>query len=187
MRTRFVRSRPGRRISSRRKPKFMWVRDTHHNVGPVAVNSDDWLFDWRTDMSLSANFNLPDFTVYRTIMQVSLQYHLSAAAYPADTGCWFAVYTDSSLQAQNVSVFTATQMYAQKYMLWYKIYHSEGQMFSPFAATVAASTYSLYKSFDIKTRRKLQLTDSVFSTLQPTGNMVLDQYDVSVNCLIRLP
>lgn len=186
MQTRFIRRR-GRRLGVRKKPKFMWIRQTIHNVGPVAINSDDLMFTWRSDMSLSANFNLPDFTVYRVILQVSLLYHLSAAAYTSDTGAWVAMYSDSSLQAQNVSVFTATQMYAQRYMLWDKIYHAEGQMFSPFAATVAANTYTLYKRFDVKTRRKLQLTDSVFTTIQPTGNMVLDQYDTSWNLLIRVP
>ena len=175
------------RAGFRRKAKFMWVRDTLHNVGPVAVNSNDLLFQWRTDLSLGANLNVNDFTVYRVLLKISLQYHLSAAAYPADTGCWCAVYTDSTLQTQNLSVFTGMQNYAQRYMLWDKIYHSEGQMFSPFTAVVTASTYSLFEKYDIKTRRKLAESDSLFLTLQPTGNMVLDQFDITHNILIRTP
>jgi len=165
----------------------MWIRDFNHNVGPVAVNSNDLMFAWRSDMSLSANFNIPDLTVYRSIVQVSLVYHLSAAAYTSDTGCWVALYADSSLQVQTNPVFLSTNPYMQHWMLWDKMYHSEGQMNSPFTAVTTASVYTLYKKFDVKTRRKLQLTDSLFLTLQPAGNMILDQYDISFNVLIRVP
>lgn len=187
MPTTFLR-RGRRRISTgRRKPKFMWIRDTVHNVGPIAVNANDLMIAWRNDMSLSANFNLPDFTVYRVIAQLSLSYHLSAASYSSDTGCWVGVFADSSLQTQTASLFTGTGQYIQKYMLWDKLMHSEGQMNTPFAAVTTASVYTAYKRWDIKTRRKLGETDSVFLVTQPAGNMILDQYDINWNLLLRVP
>jgi hypothetical protein len=166
----------------------MWVRDTIHNVGPVAVNAQDMLLQWRTDMGLSSAFNLPDYTVYRTIVKCSFQLHLSAASYTSDSGVALGAFVDSDLQVQTNSLLPPlTGQYLQKFMVWDKWFLFEAIQNSPTAATVAAQFYTGYKMYDMKTRRKLGLTDSVWFIVQPTGNVILDQFDLWWNILVRVP
>jgi len=168
----------------RKKAKYFWARDTVDNAGPAGSNPTDLLAGYKASFGLV--FNLPDIVIWRVIIKISIDIHLSAAAYTSTSGVDLGIYVDDSVQTQEGDPIT--NRYGEKYMMWDKLFLSEPlSMGLGAAAVTSTNVYQLYKFYDIKSRRKMQPRDTLWLEMSNQGNVVMDQFSLFYSVLLRLP
>lgn len=134
---------------------------------------------------MGLTLNLPDLVIWRIHIKISIDIHLATASYTAQNGAFVALFVDDSTQAQLTPL---TNQYGQRYLMWDKIYLSEQAMNGmAIAAVTTTNTYQMYKTYDIRSRRKLLLQDTLFFQLVAHGQTVFDQFEVTYSVLLRIP
>lgn len=181
MQTRFIRRRGfGRRFGARKR-RWQWVRTTQNNAAPAATNFNDLFATWRTTANFSITF--PEFTIWRIHIKVSVLLHLSPATVTSSDGALIALYTENmDLAVQENPV---THPYNYQYLMWDQLYNAEQQVFSHAGTT---SPLMVYRQYDIRARRKIpNVMESLWLSINSTGNAVLDNYSFTASILTKLP
>jgi hypothetical protein len=130
-------------------------------------------------------FNVIDYTIWRIHIRISIDIHLTAAAYTGGDGYTYGLYVDSKNQTQ-FATGPLTNQYEQRYLAWNNMYLQKTLAESPFAAVVTANIYGLYEEIDVRSHAKLNpQNDTLFLQLDSFGNAQADQFDLTYAVLLR--
>lgn len=182
---RFVRRRFGRQLARRRTE---WARFTKNDVAPNAtLNGYELLDSFRNAFGI--NINLPDITIGRLHIRISIGVHISAALGPND-GVLIAVATcdrdDISGGTGTVSSPVA-EPYDLDYMWWEQLYVSELVQNGGVRPTAATDTV-LYRNLDIRSKRKLRgMGETLTVQLVASGNATITGVSLTGQALMLLP
>lgn len=165
----------------RRPHRWIWVRETTNNASPSAtLNNLDFLSAWRTHTGISVN--LPEITVWRFKLKISIRVTLAAAVQPND-GVLLTTFVDSTSQTLSSQL---TNPFDQPDMIYEFMYCNETTKMSGLGAA-AASAMPLYVSRDIRARRKLRsIDDSLQGQLAASGQAQITHYSYSSAILLKL-
>lgn len=168
--------------STRRRAKWLWVRETISDVSASAIHNYDLLTQYKADMGIT--LNLPDIRIWRIILKISIRFHLSPATITASDGFLLSLFVDDS---QVFPTNTLLSPYGEMYQTWDQIYMAslwqQGQVLS-----VATNNFMLYREYDVRTHRKLRdFKDTQIMQLVSTGNTVTDEISFTESILLRLP
>jgi len=125
-----------------------------------------------------------DYSIWRIHIRISIDIHLTAAAYTSDTGYSYGVYVDSINQTQ-LTGGPLTNQYEQRYLAWNTILLAKTISQNPFAVTVNLNTYMLYEEVDVRSRARVKEHDTLWFQLRSLGNAQADQFDVFYSVLLR--
>lgn len=135
------------------------------------------------------NINLPDITIGRLLLRISIGIHISAAPGPND-GVLVAVATSDK---DDISGGTGTisspvaSPYDLDYMWWEQLYYSEQLMQGLLKPTAAVDTI-LYRSLDIRSMRKLRgMGETLVVQTVATGNATITGTSITGQVLMLLP
>jgi len=164
----------------RKKPNYLWVRETFNNVAPAhspTPNLDDALGTFKTQYGIS--LNLPDFTIWRLRIKISI--HISSVAVLANNAVHFAAFVDSLETSPTIS--SLTKPFAHKYLMWDNLYLTDTVMQS---GETAAAVNVVYKEYDIKSHRRLEnIEDTLWFSLTELGNTNIVDYAYTWSLLLR--
>lgn len=164
----------------RRKAHYQWIRGEQSDTNVASLNFD-LLSDYRTVAGI--NVNIPEFTIWRVRIKISITLTLSPNAYLPSNGIFIGVWVDNF----DLTKITAalSQKYEQKYMLWDKMFQAEQEVQG--GSLLANQIPSLYKEYDIKTRRVCpNILETLLLQLTPGGNVSTFSYDMWYLVLLRL-
>lgn len=192
-RRRFIRRR-------RSRGRWIWARAvqglyTALNTGP-AVNQFDLLADFRqqfvTGSSGGLTLNLPDITIWRIHLKLSLTAKWSLATAPASNdGFHIAVYCNSIAEETAALTNYLTNKYSQQFLWWDYLYFNETWKNSTGYVTTASTTaiVPIYKEYDIKAHRKLvHMDDTLWLSVVSQGlDLVPNDLSFTYSILLRLP
>lgn len=167
-----------RRASSR--PRWSWEHTIANNASPSAsANSIDLLALYRTHAGIS--INIPEFTIWRVHIRVSITITLAAAVAAAD-GVVCTCFVDSLNQTLDNPVSSPRD---QHWMLYSTLYASEYALMN---GDTGAGTKYLTRDFDIKVHRKLASLDDTlwFQIYQANAASVITGYSYNQGVLMRV-
>lgn len=175
MRTTFRR----RFASTRRRARWLWIRGATAVPSPNAtLNNSDPLAGYRTNAGIT--INLPEFTIWRIKIRVSINITIAAAA-GANDGILFTAFTDSMSQTP---VNQLANSWDQRHLMYTNMYLSK--YISSTNESGAAGTYYMYEEFDLKSHRKMhQLNDTLFLQFASTGQAVQTDISYTYSILCR--
>src|SRR5438876_8805582 len=137
----------GRSFVPRRKPQYLWIRSTENNATPnTLLNTNDLMSVYRSSAGVS--LNIPEFTIWRIRIKISVSFSYVPAVYTANTGLLVALFVDDMALTQLNPVVSP---YNQQYLMWDEIYAAQQIMESNSNPTTAPVYYAQY---DIKAHRK---------------------------------
>lgn len=174
-----------RSFSRRRRRKYQWVRQNVSDSVPTSPVTYDLLTNYKNVFAITAM--LPDITIWRIRIKISIDFHFSAAGDPlAASGVFFAIFTES----QNLAHLTASaNPYDEHFMWWDKFYASE-TLKENYSNIAVSSTLPqvIYKEVDVKSHRKLtDVHDTLLMQLQSQGDVVMNSVDFTHSTLLLLP
>ncbi len=170
-------------VPLRRKPRWLWVRESISTGSPSAtVNNFDLLTNYKSDMGIT--LNLPDLRIWRIILKISIRFTLSPNVITASDGFLLAMFVDDS------QVFPANVLlspYGEMYQTWDQIYTAS--IFQQGESLVTTTNnWSLYREYDIRTHRVLKdLKDTQIMQIVSTGNAVPAEISFTHSTLLKLP
>ncbi len=171
--------RPKTGIMPRRKPRWQWVRENVNNASPNAtLNTIDLLSNWRTHAGITVN--LPEITIWRIHLKISVTISIAAAVAAND-----AILNTVFVDGMNATILNqSTNTYDQPDMLFDHMYLTEYTMLT--GNTGMAGEIGLYKTYDIKSHRKLQsVDDTLYLQLATTGQPMITAYSYAASILQR--
>lgn len=182
---RFTRRRFGTRLARRRTE---WARFTKNDVAPNAtLNGYELLDSFRTAFGIS--INLPDITIGRLHIRISIGVHVTAALGPND-GVLVAVATfdkDDISGGTGVVSSPVAAPYDLDYMWWEELYISQQVMAGGVRPTAAFDTV-LYRDLDIRSKRKLRgMGETLGVQLVASGNASITGVSLTGQALMLLP
>ena len=184
---RIIRSRPRLAVPARPRRKWLWVRESYNNVGPVHqpnTNYIDMLGTFKTQMGI--NLNLPDITIWRVIIKISVHLGLAPAAYTDNSGITVATFVDDEKKSDTANWNMVTSPFDEQYMMWDNIYVAQSQQY--YEIPTALGGYALYERYDMRTHRKLRnVNETLFTAVSETGNANLIGFSAFWSVLIKLP
>lgn len=159
-------------IRRRVRRNWQWVRFTSNDVTTVVAGTSQYVEDLLSSyrLELGIGVNLPDITIWRIRLRISIHITFPAViTNPEAYGCTMALLVD------NLGfTFPLISSHAyQEQFLWYETVYfsdmiSQGSQGSP----PANGTGYLFKSFDVKARRRVRnLDDSLILLVSPTGGL----------------
>lgn len=172
-----------RRYYSRRvarKPKWLWVRSAENNASPNStLNNLDLLSTFRTHAGISVN--LPEFVVWRIRLKISITITVTTSV-AANDGVLLTAFVDSYDQT---AANQLSNSYDQKYLVYDMLYATETVKQS--TDSLATTTVTLYKEYDIKSHRKLAaLDDTLKVQLASSGTAVITGYSFQQSTLLKV-
>lgn len=177
---RFRRSSFGRR----RRRRYQWARFQATNINPSqgpTVNADDLLSPWRT--AAGVTLNLPEFTIWRIHIKVSIFFSWSPATVTSNSGASFALLVDSLSQAP---LSALANPYEESFMMWDYLYGTE-QLFQGAGAAGTLGDNVLYRMYDVRSRRRLRNAgDTLWAINQGQGNVSLTNYSYTASVLLSM-
>jgi len=154
--------RPFAISTTRKRPRYLWVRNFVEQANPA--NNPyvlDLLADYRTQASLG--LNLPEFTIWRLHIKVYIRFTISA--FSSNSGFFYAIYNDNF--AIPLTFTPRTQQYSERYYMW-DFKSVEEQLIEAANTTVPGLMFS----YDIKSHRKLQnINETMFQSIESVGNV----------------
>lgn len=181
---RFTRRRFGRHLARR---KSEWARFSFNDVAPTTTNGYDLLNSFRTAFGI--NINLPDITIGRLHIRVSINFHVTAAA-AANDGVLIAVATcdrDDISGGTGVVSSPLTEPYDLDYMWWEQTYVSQLVMDGGAVPAANASSF-LYRELDIRAMRKLRgMGETLTLQIVESGTVTITGVSITGQALMLLP
>ena len=181
---------PYRRMSRFRTPvrrtrrKYQWVRESISSGSPNGLkNSFDLMGTFKQRMGIT--LNLPDIVIWRILLKVSVRFDLQPQVFTASDGVLVSVFTDSL--PLDPAFNAETEPYAEQYLMWDTLYVSETLIQgNPVSSTSTSNV--LYRSYDIKSHRKLaNIDDTPILQLVSTGNLLQLEESYTLSMLLKLP
>ena len=159
-------------MRTRRKAKYVWIRGVNNNVQAVtqpAFQLYDLMSEYRTLAGVT--LNIPEFTLWRLRIRVSISFGLSPLTFTANSGAHIAMFVDDL--DFPTSVNPVAHPFNEQFLMWDEYFVSEQVVNSPVAnPPTAANLFAGYRQYDIKSHRRLRnLNDTVLLTISPTGNV----------------
>jgi len=168
-----------RLMPARRKPRWQWVRENVNNASPNAtLNTIDLLSNWRTHAGITVN--LPEITIWRIHLKISVTISIAAAVAAND-----AILNTVFVDGMNATILNqTTNTYDQPDLLFEHMYLTEYTMLT--GNTGMAGEIGLYKTYDIRSHRKLQsIDDTLYLQLATTGQPQITAYSYAASILQR--
>lgn len=180
-----------RRPMRRRNP-WIWVRGVNNNaaaISPPNIQTYDVLSTFRTTAGIT--LNIPEFTIWRIKIRISVQFGLSPDSMTASSGVL------NTLLVEQIPTTAVPQTvpdpivspYNARWLMYDMFYVSEAIMnglLLPTAAPAGTNVLSYSRFYDIKARRRLgNLNDTLWVVLQPTGNVAQITSSVTYSILLR--
>src|SRR5712691_1487115 len=164
----------------RRKPKWLWVRESGNVAVPGTNVNHDMMLDYRTNAGLTGN--LPEFTVWRIHVKVSIFFSYSPATYSSSSGAFVGLFVDdvnTPLAAGGNAI-----AFEQQWLMWDILYAAEQEMM---ANNGVVGTPVLYHEYDIRARRVLRaLKDTLWLNIAPVGNASFTNVAFTQSTLLRV-
>lgn len=165
--------------STRKRARWVWTRHVEQLTIATPTNVD-LLNYYKTVAGIS--IILPEITIWRIHLKVSIKITLSSAMVAAD-GALVSVFVDSQTQAQLNSF---SDPLAQQHMLyhWLPASHVPAE-----GGGNTAGTYFLEHEFDIKAHRKIaKPEDTLFLQIAGTGgSTTVSDAEIAYSVLMRNP
>lgn len=165
----------GRR--TRRKARYVWVRDFLQAASPTNPQSFDLLSNYRSQFGL--NFMLPDIVVWRIHIKISVSFTI--AAFAANQGILVAVFNEDP----NLGSIPAalTNQYNERYLMWDMLHLSPSVIESGVTTTPV-----VYRDYDIKSHRRFQnQNETLMLQVQGNGITAMTELFATYSVLLRLP
>ena len=170
-----------------RRHNYIWVRGAENHVtGVVQPNQDqyDLLASYRTRSGVT--LNIPEFTIWRIHIRISIQFGLSPATAVANSACLLTLFVDTA--DFSGLPLTLSEPYSEQYLMYDNLYVSELIMngFNVPAATPTIDVLAAVRNYDIKSHRRLgNLNETLWLTLTPQGNMEQLTSSITYSILLR--
>jgi len=146
--------------------------------------SYDLLANWKTTSGI--NLTLPGITIGRVLIKISITITVPAAVAAAD-GVFVAIGVQDQTLVAAGSVNAnnpVAQPFDIQYMWWENVYRTE----SIVAGEPAATTQSLFRAIDIRSKRKLTAPgQSLGLTLLGTGGTTAFTFSATGQALLYMP
>lgn len=144
----------------------------------MSVNTIDLMSNYRTHLGIA--INLPEITIKRLHLKISIQVTITAGLNSAD-GVLLSAFVDGLNQTISNQM---TNPYDEKDLIFYYLYLSETSMFTD--AQAGGHQYTLYKEFDVRAMRRLKsVDDTLFLQISAgTGNVTIDNYSWTMSALV---
>ena len=181
------RSFPAARFSpARRKPHWMWIRSQANSVSPIiapAFNTADLLLNYRTLAGI--DLNLPEFTIWRFRIKVSIKFNVTAATLESNSGVTVAAFVDNM-----AATFTnpVAAVFDERYLIWDTIFaFSALQQGANGGDVLNATNLAMYKEYDVKSHRKLgNIGETLLFQIAPLGTGEVLNYSYQQSTLVLL-
>ena len=173
------RRRYNRRFSGPRR-RWQWIRSSENNASPNAsLNNIDLMSTWRSHSGIS--INLPEFVIWRIRLKLSITITVTTSV-AANDGVLVTAFVDGSNQTATNQL---SQPYDQKDLIFDMLYATETVKQS--TDSLATTTVTLYREYDIKSHRKLPaLDDTLKLQLASSGTAVITGYSFTQSTLVRM-
>ena len=176
--------RRGFRRGFRQRKNYIWVRGAVSQVTGVSQPnfiSHDLLAGYRSSAGIT--LNIPEFTVWRIHIKISIQFGLSPVAATANDGCLVASFVEQTDVATIKDPLAFP--YNERYLIWEQLFAAEQRLMGT-PSTTQPDALVLYKVFDVRSRRRLDnLNDTLWLTVTPNGNANSVTDDVKFSILLR--
>jgi len=134
---------------------------------------------------------LPDLTIWRIHIQVTIRFRFSNVALQAAQGAHVAIFTDDPVEESQVTTFNAfLNPLAKRYLMWDQIYTASTEVGGGIANVTVNTTDDkfLYKAYDIKSHRRLQnQEESLLMDITEIGTITIQEISFQQSTLLRLP
>lgn len=168
-----------RALMPRRRGRFEWNRQSFQPTVNATLMNVDLLGGFRTAAAIS--INLPEITIWRIKLRISIKFTLAAAMAAAD-GVLLTVFVDGQTQTPLTQISNPLD---ERDMLYALLFASETVMTG--SSTTGAGTFIMYKEFDIKTHRRLRsLNDTLWLQLASSGQAQITDVSISQATLLRV-
>lgn len=177
------------RRSMRSRPHYAWARQAVNNVSPVqgpSINHEDLLSTYRSQ-SGGIIINLPEITVWRIHLKISIAIKYTSAAFSSADSVFvgLAVLPHQQDVAGEISYFT--NQFSYQYLVWDELYVSAGLENVQNVAVSTTNDQVLYKEYDIKARRRFRnLDDDLVLQIISTHNTSFNLVDYSYTSAVLL-
>jgi len=168
-----------RRMVARRRPRWEFIRHLVQPTLNATLINFDLLQAFRTNAGIS--INLPEFTVWRIRLQISIKVTI-AAAMAANDAVLATVFVDSQMQSPLNRV---SNPWDQRDMVFFPLFLSKYA--TQANQGTAAGTYMMYQELDLKSHRKLHpLNDTVWLQLASSGQVQMTDVSIAHIDLVKM-
>jgi len=139
------------------------------------------LLSWKNSAGIT--LNIPEFTILRVHIKISINFSWSPAVITANSLAQFALMVDSQDQGPLNCI---THPYEESFMMWDAIYGTE-QLFQGGGDVGTLGDSVLYRTYDIRSKRRLRNAgDTLWAQLIDQGNLSLTGYAYTASILLGM-
>jgi hypothetical protein len=180
-----------RSFSRRPRARYEWIR-SNEGASTLAHQPTANVFD------LMAVFNtkqggwllqLPDITVWRIHLKISIRFTFNSTAYDSNAGAFVGLFVAPRAQINAQAFSLVTNQYSYKPLIWDMLYTSETIKEGTFSPTInTTDQHVLYKEYDVKSHRRFQnMDDTLWLEITEIGDMSLQSLSFIQSTLYKLP